>query len=114
MRRISFGLTKVQLLDGTKDVTRRNGWLFAKQGDVYLAVNKVMGFRLPERAIEYGTVKVLEVRREPLNAITLDDVRREGFPGKSPEWFVDFYTRAMRCPPTQTVSRIEFRFEKNA
>lgn len=34
MRRMSFMLTRKQVLDQTKDVTRRNGWAFLKPGDL--------------------------------------------------------------------------------
>ena len=110
MRRISFGLTREQLLDGSKDVTRRLGWEYAKAGDVWLAVNRVMGFRNGERAVIYGTVKVRDARRERLDAITRADVRREGFPDKSPAWFVDFFSKAMRCSADRKITRIEFVF----
>ena len=33
MRNISFSLTEEQFLNGSKDVTRRLGWLFLKPGD---------------------------------------------------------------------------------
>ena len=33
-RNISFALTTPQFLDGSKDVTRRNGWLMLKTGDI--------------------------------------------------------------------------------
>jgi len=35
-------------------------------------------------------------------------VAREGFPGKSPEWFVGLYCRANGGDGSQDTSRIEF------
>lgn len=110
MKRISFGLTQAQFLDGTKDVTRRLGWHKLKAGERLLAVNKVMGFRKGEQAIEFGVVVVVSVRREPLSSITQEDVRREGFPTWTPEDFVNFYCKAQRkVTPDTEVTRIEFR-----
>ena len=109
MRRISFALTQPQFLDGTKDVTRRMGWLFLKPGDRLRAVDKVMGFRKGERATVLGVIEVISVRREPLEFITADDVRREGFPDATPGWFVEMFCEAMRCDPSAEVTRIEFR-----
>ena len=80
MRRMSFTMTKRQLLDGTKTVTRRTGWRSLKAGDTVLAVSKVMGMRKGETAQIYGTCEILDVRREPLDWITDADVAAEGFP----------------------------------
>lgn len=112
MRRISFAKTKRQFKDRSKDVTRRIGWLFAKPGMRLLGVSKVMGFKPGEVAEEFGVIEVVSVRREPLNAITKEDVAREGFPGKSPEWFVDMFMREIKNAkmPHMTVTRIEFRY----
>jgi hypothetical protein len=35
MRNISFALTRRQILDQSKDVTRRNGWRFLNPGQHY-------------------------------------------------------------------------------
>ncbi len=109
MRRISFGLTIDQFKAGTKDVTRRLGWKTLRAGDRLLAVDRVMGFRKGERARVLGQIEVIDVRREPLHAITDEDVEREGFPGRDAEWFVAMFCRAMRCEPSRLLTRIEFR-----
>jgi hypothetical protein len=111
MRRMSFSLTKRQLLDGTKTVTRRKGWEWARPGDQVVAVSKAMGLKPGEHAEVYGTVEFLDVRTEPLEAITDEDVAREGFPGRDRAWFVEHFCQAMRCEPSTIVRRIEFRFE---
>ena len=111
MRRISFAKTRKQLEDGTKDVTRRIGWRDLQPGTVLLAVNKVMGLRPGERARVFGRIEVLSVRQEPLNRITEDDVKREGFPEMSPEDFVAFFCEFAGCEPDALVTRIEFTTE---
>ena len=109
MRRISFGLTLAQFIDGSKTVTRRLGWADLKAGDRLLAVDRVMGIRKGEKATVLGEIEVVDVRRERLDAITDDDVVREGFPGKDAAWFVAFFCKAMKVGPADEVTRIEFR-----
>lgn len=111
-RRISFSLTEPQLLDGSKDVTRRFGWKALRQGDELVAVRKAMGLRKGERQVVLGTIRVRSAWREPLDTIDADDVRREGFPLLTPAGFVDFFCRANKCKPGALVTRIEFTFTK--
>lgn len=109
MRRISFGLTKPQFVDGSKDVTRRLGWRTTKPGDRLLAVDRVMGFKPGQKAEVLGVIEVVSVRRERLDEITIADVQREGFPGHDDPWFISMFCQAMRCHPHTEVTRIEFR-----
>jgi len=109
MRRISFAKTREQFLDGSKDVTRRKGWLFLKPGDRLLAVSKCMGLKAGEKPEIYGPIEVVSVRRERLIKIDADDVRREGFHGKSPGWFVAMFCRSFGMGPHDEITRIEFR-----
>lgn len=109
MRNISFALTTEQFLDGTKTVTRRLGWLFLKQGDVLCAVRKCQGLKAGEKTERLGQIRVTGIRRERLSAITSADVAREGFFGKSPEWFVEFFCGThVGCERNTIVTRIEF------
>lgn len=108
MRRMSFALTKTQLLDGSKTVTRRLGWLFLRAADRVLAVSKGMGLRPGEKADIYGSIGILGVRREPLNAIDQADCAREGFPNMDPPQFVEMFCRHIRCDPHTVITRIEF------
>ena len=39
-----------------------------------------MGLRKGQRIVRLGLIEIVSTRAEPLNAITPDDVRREGFP----------------------------------
>lgn len=107
---MSFALTERQLLDGSKDVTRRLGWRTLKAGDQVLAVRKAMGLRKGERQVVLGTIRIVSVRFEPLARITLDDCRREGFPLMTPGVFVTFFCSANGCKPEDEVTRIEFLF----
>jgi hypothetical protein len=111
-RRISFSLTEPQLLDGSKDVTRRLGWAELREGDVLVAVRKAMGLRRGERQVVLGTLRVGRVSRERLETITADDVRREGFPDMTPQGFIDMFCAANACSGTAQVTRIEFTFRK--
>lgn len=54
MRRMSFMLTKEQVLNQTKDVTRRNGWAFLKPGDLIQPVEKCMGLKKGEKQVLLG------------------------------------------------------------
>jgi hypothetical protein len=111
-RRMSFSLTEQQLLDGSKDVTRRIGWAALREGTEVVAVRKAMGLRKGERQVVLGTLVVKRVSRERLGTITADEVRREGFPDMTPAAFLDFFCRANNCGLTEQVTRIEFTFTK--
>lgn len=112
MRRMSFALTTRQYLDHTKDVTRRMGWLFLVGVTPWtvsiMGIEKGMGLKKGERQVELGPSKLGDVRREPLEAITPEDVIREGFPEMSTGEFIDFYRKANRCKAHDLVTRIEF------
>jgi hypothetical protein len=109
MRNMSFGLTPRQLVDGTKDITRRLGWTDLRPGERVRAVRKVMGLKAGERVDVLAEIKILSVRREVLSDITAEECRREGFPGLSPAEFVSMFCRSGGCRPGDRVTRIEFR-----
>lgn len=109
---MSFFLTTEQFLDGSKTVTRRIGWEFLKAGDQICAVRKAQGLKAGEKIDRLGTVRVVSVRFERLSAITAADVAREGFFGRSPEWFVEFFCGThVGCDRNTVVARIEFERE---
>ncbi len=108
-RRMSFALTEAQLLAGTKDVTRRLGWDRLQPGARLTAVRKGMGLARGEKQVVLCEIEIVSTRWERLDAITAEDVRREGFPGETPEGFVAFFCRANGCKPATVVNRIEFR-----
>lgn len=108
MKLISFALTTPQFLDGSKDVTRRLGWRNLKSGDSLMACEKCMGLGKGGTPVRLGEIRVVSVRREPLDAIDQTDVIREGFPEMSPAEFVAMFRSHMRCEASTVVTRIEF------
>jgi hypothetical protein len=115
MRLMSFALTKRQVIDGSKTVTRRNGWVWlveaCSRGETprLWAVDKCTGFRPGEKPVRYGIIEVVDARREPLNAITKEDCVREGFPDMEPREFVEFYRKVNKCEADKLITRTEFR-----
>lgn len=115
MRNISFSLTEEQFLDGSKDVTRRLGWLFLKPGDRLMGCRKCMGLKPGEAIVRLGEIEVVSVRREPLNRMSADasygraEATREGFPKMTGGQFVEMFTGHMKATPATLVTRIEFR-----
>ncbi|NIP90235.1 MAG: ASCH domain-containing protein, partial [Gammaproteobacteria bacterium] len=93
---MSFSLTERQLLDGSKSVTRRLGWRNLKPGDHVLAVRKAMGLRKGEKQHVLCEIEVLDVRREPLDAMKDEDCAREGFPHMRAPQFVAMFCLHMR------------------
>lgn len=113
-RLMSVALTETAVRERRKTVTRRLGWLFLKPGDRLTLCRKVMGRKPGEPLVRIAEVEVVSVRREPLNAITQDDVEREGFRSASPLWFVDFFCEEMNVQPYIEVTRIEWRYLEDA
>jgi hypothetical protein len=111
MRQISFTLTTEQVRQRLKTVTRRYGFKDLKPGTLLQGVVKSQGLRKGEHPEKLSVIRALSVRREPLNAITAEDVAREGFPGKSPEWFINFYCEHnWGTHPGDEITRIEFDY----
>ncbi|AQW28677.1 hypothetical protein B0B51_00650 [blood disease bacterium A2-HR MARDI] len=122
MRNMSFALTTDQIMEGTKTVTRRLGWLNLKPGDKLRPVRKCMGLRPGEKLdVLRDPLTVVSVRREPLRAMTDDldygflECELEGF-GTHPDYkwpssFVAMFCASHRgCTPETTVTRIEFSY----
>lgn len=113
-RLISFSLTEPQVRDRSKTQTRRLGWQNAKVGEHLTGCRQVMGRRRKDGTVEplvrLADVEVVSVRRERLDAITPEDVAAEGFPDWTPQQFVDFFCRSMKCRPDTEVTVIEFSY----
>ena len=107
-RNMSFSLTTPQMRARTKDVTRRMGWNRLQIGEELCAVVKGMGLKKGEQVERIGPIRVVSVRREPLNAITPEDCVREGFPEMTPAEFVAMFCKHNGCAPDATINRIEF------
>ena len=88
-RRMSFFLTTAQVLARTKTVTRRDilAWAGLKAGDNLIAIEKGQGHKV------LALLEVVDVRVEPLDAITAEDCAREGFPAMTPVEFCEFFRR---------------------
>ena len=113
-RLISVALTERQVRDRSKTVTRRSGSLFLESGDPLTLVRKSQGRKRKDGSVEplvyLAEVEVVSVRRERLDAITDEDVCREGFPLWSRETFIEFFTASMGVSRDTEVTRIEFRY----
>lgn len=119
MRNISCALTAPQILDQSKDVTRRLGWLHLKVGDLIQPVKKCMGLKPGEKIEKLGPpVRVVSVRRERLDLVDSldsygpDECRREGFPHMTGAEFVAMFCATHKgCTPATEITRIEFAYE---
>ncbi|MDF3822657.1 hypothetical protein P3G55_22340 [Leptospira sp. 96542] len=122
MRNISFALTTTQILDQSKDVTRRLGWQFLQAGDLLQPVKKCMGLRPGETVQRLGhPIRVVSLRRERLDRMVTDpaygreEVRREGF-AHHPEfsepaaWVAMFCATHKGCSLATDITRIEFAY----
>ncbi len=109
-RNMSFSLTTGQIRNRTKTVTRRNGWWFLKSGDIVDAVEKAMGLKKGEKIKRICQIRIISTWAELLNAITVDDVEKEGFSDWTPEEFVAMYSKHNRCLDIDPVNRIEFEY----
>jgi len=110
MRRMSFSLTKKQIRERTKTVTRRLGWESLKPGERFIAVEKCMGLKKGEKHTVLAFCECVSNRREKLRAVTNEDVVLEGFSGYTREDFIDMFWRKMNCHPNKFVNRIEFKY----
>ena len=109
-RNMSFSLTTEQIRLRQKDVTRRIGWWFLKPNDIVNAVEKSMGLRKGDRINHLCKIRILSTRKEPLNAITDDDVAREGFVDWDRQSFMALFCEHNRCSIHDPVNRIEFEY----
>jgi hypothetical protein len=111
MRNMSFMLTTEQVRNKTKPVTRRMGWKKLKPGDLVQGVVKGMGLKKGEKIEKLHIIRVKSNSPEVLNTITEKEVTLEGFPGKSPQWFVEMFCKSHKgCTPESFVNRIEFEY----
>lgn len=119
-RLMSVAMTEQAVLDRTKTVTRRAGWLHAKPGDHLVLVRKAMGREPGEPVVRLAEVEVMSVHREPLGMLSpswgrwqygAEEVAREGFPGMEPDEFVRrFFTEAQGMTLDDSITRISWRY----
>lgn len=119
-RLMSVALTTDQVRRRVKTQTRRVNWWMDKRGnrilypgDLLTLCKKVRGRRHGEPLEVIETVETLDVRREPLEAITAADVIAEGFPDWTTGRFIDFYCATHRGVTTgQHITRIEWGYPR--
>ena len=124
MRNMSFALTTAQIMEGTKTVTRRLGWLHARPGQQLRPVRKCMGLRPGEKLdVLRDPLHIVSVRREPLRRMTDDleygfaEVTLEGFAGHPDyghpaAWVAMFCATHKGCTPETVITRIEFAYHE--
>lgn len=113
MRNMSFMLTKQQMYDRSKTVTRRCGWWFLNVNDIVMSCEKCQGLKKGESIIRMYPIIIISTYGEHLDEITKSDCIKEGFPDLAPKGFVDMFVKEMRVPPYEIVNRIQFK-EYNA
>jgi hypothetical protein len=109
---MSFSVTKDQMYEHRKSVTRRLGWWFLRPGDVVMAVEKAMGLKKGERMKKIYPIEIVSVRTERLADIKQDDLALEGFPEMTTSEFVKMFCalhKGKGCTPETLVNRVEFR-----
>jgi hypothetical protein len=134
VRNMSFALTAPQIIERSKTVTRRVGWKFLKEGDLLQPIRKGQGLKKGESPEKLGgPIRIVSVRRERLDAITPNDVIREGFQRGDVAWFIDMFCATHTIPdtrvgppkgrkyrqpfpmlPVDEVTRIEFEYMEDA
>jgi len=110
MKNISFAATIPQIMNRSKTVTRRLKWERLLPGQRLRAVEKCMGLKKGERVCVLAEIEIISVSREPLAAITAEDVVAEGFPHWTPSQFIEFFCRSMKVTPERELTRIEFHY----
>ena len=109
-RNMSFMLTKEQVYNQTKTVTRRLGWHFLKSGDEIWACEKCQGLTKGEKITKISPLKIISTSLIHLWNIVKIDCKKEGFPDLSPNQFVEMFCKEMKCNPDTLVNRIEFEY----
>lgn len=116
MQNMSFALTTEQIDERVKWVTRRMGWRNLKKGQLIRACKKCMGFKAGETIEPLAILVVVDVRREPLNLMSLygdygnREAIAEGFYRLDGYKFVKMFCENMGCKDHDVVTRIEFRY----
>lgn len=117
MRNMSFALTKEQIREQTKTVTRRFGWWFLKPGDVVQPVEKCMGLKKGDSIVKIGgPIEIVDVRPESEYCVegkfpfgvTQNECSLEGFPHLVPSEFVAILKKLQK-KSGDACNRIEFK-----
>lgn len=111
---MSFRFTIDQVKDRSKTVTRRKGWSFLKPGEILNACEKCMGLKKGERIKRLVQIRIIDIRKERLDAITQDDCTREGFSAMTPAEFVAMFCKNNQCKTNTVIYRIEYEYIEEA
>lgn len=107
---MSFNATKRQFRERTKNVTRRCHKRPYKKGDVVVGVEKYRGVKVKDR-VELGSIRIEDVRQEPLDAITKAEVVREGFPDMTVKEFIRMFCKVnSKCTSKKIITRYEYSY----
>jgi hypothetical protein len=110
-RNISFALTKEQVKNRTKTVTRRDGWWNLTGGEILNAVEKSQGLKKGEKVKVICQIRVIRSETERLNCITQEECVKEGFPNMTPEQFIKMFCKSHKeITEYDHVNRIEFEY----
>lgn len=101
-------MTERQLVMRIKTVTRRLGWIGLKPGDELLAVDKCMGLKKGQKSKPLARIRIVSVRRQPLDMADDAEARKEGFPEMTGAEFIRHFCRSLKVTPHTIVTRIEF------
>jgi hypothetical protein len=107
---MSFMLTKDQMRRRRKDVTRRTKWARIKVGKIFQAVEKCQGLKKGEKQVKISLIRIKAFTFERVDAITQEEVLREGFEKMTPADFINFFCQHNKCGPAEKIARVEFEF----
>lgn len=117
MRNMSFAMTEHQILEQSKTVTRRMGWLKLKPGDLLQPVRKGMGLKKGEKVVKLGCpIRVVQAHQEPLCVMNgggygFQECVLEGFPEMFPWQFIEMFCKSHKgCTPESSPTRIAFEY----
>jgi hypothetical protein len=103
-------ITKEQVRNRTKTVTRRLGWAFLKPDDIVNAVEQGMGLKKGEKVKRICQIWIKSTRWEPLYRITKEECVKEGFLKMSPDSFIEMFCKLNKTKRDRLINRIEFKY----
>ena len=112
-------LTKKQIRERTKTVTRRLGWLNLKPGDHFMGCEQCQGIPKGGHVVDLGEMVCISNRRERLDRLLTEpeygaaEVVKEGFPELTPAQFVEMFCGHMKVTPETVCNRIEIDYITN-
>lgn len=113
-RNMSFMLTKEQVRNRTKTVTRRLGWWFLRGDEILNAVEQCQGLKKGAKIKRINLIQVVDTRPERLCEIDQRDCILEGFPDMNPDQFIEMFCSSHRgCQPETVINRIKFKYIHN-